>query len=746
MKKVFIVTGMSCAACAARVETAVKAIDGVDECSVNLLTASLLVSGSAGEEKIKNAVIGAGYGISDKADNTSSTASPFKGRIIRLVLSLSVVILLMYISMGHMLGVPNPFHRYPLLNASVQAVLSLAVMLLNARFFINGVRGVFHMAPNMDTLVSMGSLVSFGYSVYLLIKIALSDTSAGTELLHGLYFESAAMILALISFGKLLEAVAKGKTTSAIQALIELTPDTANVLVDGKEVSVKASEVKIGDAFVVRPGERIPCDGIVIDGGTSVDESILTGESIPKEKACGDKVLAGSINKSGFITCRAVVTSDGTVLAGVIKMVSDATATKAPIARLADRVSGVFVPVVMLLSIITLATWLLFLNSGIGYAVERAIAVLVISCPCALGLATPVAIMVGGGVGAKHGVLYKNATAIETAGRVRTVVLDKTGTVTEGRMSVADIFAWDTAEEELLAIASGLEGYSEHPIAQAICTYALEKGVAPKQITHFSALAGRGVSGIDDEKEVLGVSLSYAKMLTTIDIERVKLCEKLASSGKTTVLILRDKLPIGVFAVADTVKSDAMVGIRALRNMGIYTVLLTGDNKSVAAAVGQAIGVDEIVAEVLPEDKQKCVRTLMERGRVCMVGDGINDAPAIVHADLGIAIGCGTDIAIDSADVVLTNSGVLDVAYAISIGRATLRVIKGNLFFAFLYNLLGIPLAMGVFGVSLPPMFGALAMSLSSFSVVMNALRLNLWHPKYIKENKAVKIKKKIYC
>ena len=739
MKQKFIVTGMSCAACSARVEGAVRSLEGALDCSVNLLTGELLVEGEALSEDIKAAVINAGYGIKD--DSTSAefskkrTGTPeIKKQIIRLIISLSLSLALMYVAMGHMIGLPPVFHANPLANGCLQLVMALIVMVLNRRFFISGVRGVLHKAPNMDTLVALGSLVSFVYSVCLLFVMGFQDATDKHELLHGLYFESAAMILALISLGKLLEAVAKGKTTGALEALIDLTPSTATLLVDGKEVTVNAKDVKIGDIFVVRPGEKIPCDGEIISGSSGIDESSLTGESVPAEKGVGDAVFASCINKSGFITCKATATAENTVLAGIIKMVSDATATKAPIARLADRVAGVFVPVVICISLLTLGGWILFTDAGIGYAIQRATTVLVISCPCALGLATPVAIMVGSGVGARQGILFKTASAIELAGRVKTVVLDKTGTVTEGKMSVTDVVAYGTSEDERLSYALGIERYSEHPIAVAICDYAKERDTAPVEISDFSADAGRGVIGKYKNETIVAGSLKYIKMLINVDKNIDLECERLFGEGKTVTVVLRDLAPIGIIAVADKLKRDAKDGVAALKKMGIYTVLLSGDNAAVANAIGSKIGIDEIVAEVLPSGKEEKIRELSERGRVCMVGDGINDAPALSRADVGIAIGCGTDIAMDSADIIITRGNVLDVACALKIGRGVLLNIKENLFFAFLYNCIGIPLAIGAFGVLLPPMFGALAMSLSSFCVVTNALRLNFLFYKNKKE------------
>ncbi len=747
MNTKFKVTGMSCAACVARVESSVRGVDGVESCAANLLTGSLTVSGTADSDAIKKAVKSAGYGIKDDTGEVLLQKRDKTGEIrtglYRLIISLVLSACLMLISMGHMLGLPMLFESKPIINACIQAVLALAVMVINRRFFISGIRSAIKLSPNMDTLISLGSLVSFGYSVYLTVRMAWLPTGEGMHLLHGLYFESAAMILALISLGKLLENMAKGKTTSAIQGLIDMAPTTATLLIDGKEVVTDAALVKIGDVFVVRPGERISCDGVVLSGYTSIDESFLTGESMPKEKQEGDTVFSGTINKTGFITCKVTSEADGTVLAGVIKMVSDAAATKAPIARLADRVSGVFVPFVILASLLTLSGWLIFSDMGVGYAIERAVSVLVISCPCALGLATPVAIMVGGGVGAKHGILFKDGTALETLGKVHAVVFDKTGTLTEGKMSVCDVKAIGIDSDELVSLAYGLEQYSEHHVANAIAAYAESLGVGKAEIYGFSNLEGRGVYGKTGNSELYAVSISYAKSLTNIDENTINECDALASMGKTVVVVLRDGVPIGILAVQDTVKPDAKRAVSQIRSMGIRAVILTGDNKAAAAHVCDAVGADEVIAEVLPAEKEAKIRELMKGGRVCMVGDGINDAPALARADVGIAIGNGTDIAIDSANVVLPHSSISDVCSAIYISRATLRNVKENLFFAFIYNCIGIPLAAGVFGISMPPMLGALAMGLSSFSVVMNALRLNLLRPKFKKgDNASMEIKK----
>ena len=745
MTEKYKVTGMSCAACSARVEKAVGALESVDACTVNLLSGDMLVVGTATRDDVRRAVVKAGYGISEpvsfqeQTDKRGSETRPF---VIRLVVSLVLVLILMYIAMGHMAGLPLPLFLEinPLANALLQMLLSAAVMIINYHFFVNGVRGLIRGAPNMDTLVSLGSMVSFGYSVYILFQMTYDALNGGTKLshyLHGLYFESAAMILALITLGKMLESHAKGKTTDAIKGLIDMSPKTARIIVNGEEQLIFAKELKTGDIFVVRPGEKVPTDGIVLSGISDIDESTLTGESIPVDKSEGSPVYASTVNKSGFITCRATSVGEDTVLSGIIRMVRDATATKAPIAKLADRVSGFFVPLVLCISLLTLAVWLA-LTADLGRAVSHAIAVLVISCPCALGLATPVAIMVGGGVGAKRGILYKNAGALEMCGKIKTVVLDKTGTVTKGEMSVVDVIAYGIDERELLSLALGLEKMSDHPIADAVVSYAESRGIVCVSVTEFSNLDGRGVYGKYNGCELYCVSLKYAKTLTNIDKNTEELCAKFSEAGKTCVLVVSDGEVVGLISCADSVKDDAEVGIRYLKSRGYRVVMITGDSETVAKSVADSVGIDEVVAGVLPDGKESVVRSLMSEGRVAMVGDGINDAPALTRADVGIAIGRGTDIAIDSADVVLVSGGLLDVAHALDIGRSTLKNIKENLFWAFLYNCIGIPLAAGALGVTLPPMFGAFAMSLSSFSVVMNALRLNLWKPKISYQNKNI--------
>ncbi len=742
MSEKFKVTGMSCAACSARVERAVSSLDGTTACSVNLLTGDMTVEGTVTREKVVEAVVKAGYGIKDS--ETGEKSNPRKSSLAdtetpklmrRLWLSLGFLAVLMYFSMGYMLGAPIPrsLEENPAALGLLQLLLSAAVMIINQKFFINGTRGLLKGAPNMDTLVSLGSLAAFGYSVWevFLISFAMAEGNhtAAHEHVHGLYFESAAMILALITVGKMLEARAKGKTTSAIEGLMSLNAKYATVIRDGKEVEIEIEQLRVGDIFVVRPGERIATDAEVISGESAVDESALTGESIPQDKCRGSKVYGATVNKSGHLTCRAEKVGEGTVISSIIKMVTEASATKAPIAKLADKVSGVFVPVVMGISLLTLFGWLIA-QAGFGYAVGRAISVLVISCPCALGLATPVAIMVGSGVGAKRGVLFKNATALEECGRVKTVVLDKTGTITEGEPSVTDIIPiGKSGKERLLSVAYSLEKFSEHPLGRAVADYCEVEHAEQIEISDFQALTGRGVCGKIGEKAVYGVSFNYAKALIKVDALTEEEYTRLTEEGKTPLLFVQGDELLGIIAVSDTVKADAEDSISRLKAMGLKVVMLTGDNKLTADSIARKVGIDEVVAGVLPDGKESVIRSLREGGRVAMVGDGINDAPALTSADVGIAIGRGTDIAIDSAGVVLMGKSLSEVCDAVGIGRATLRNIRENLFWAFIYNIVGIPFAAGLFGLALPPMFGALAMSLSSFFVVMNALRLNLYKP-----------------
>ncbi len=728
----YTVTGMSCAACAARVEKAVAAVAGVSSCAVNLLTNILAVEGTATADAVTAAVTGAGYGIALRGGQPKAEAAPtdetapLKRRLTASVVFLAV---LMYLSMGHgMWGWPVPpvLESNPTALALLQLLLSAAVLVVNQRFFISGFRGLLHAAPNMDTLVALGSAAAFGYSTAVVFSMLYSTPAAAAHAYHGLYFESAAMIVTLITVGKLLEARAKGKTTTALRELMQLAPQTATVVRDGAEMTVPIAAVRRGDVFVVRPGEVIPADGVVLDGHSAVNEAALTGESLPVDKGVGASVAAATLNQSGYLRCEATRVGEDTTLSSIIRMVSDAAATKAPIAKLADRVSSVFVPVVLAIAAVTVVAWLLAGATG-GEALSHGIAVLVISCPCALGLATPVAIMVGSGVGARHGILFKTATALETAGRVDTVVLDKTGTVTAGEPRVVALYPADGIDgDDLLRTAVSLEHKSEHPLAKAIVKEAAVRGIEPQTVTAFEAVAGLGLTAQQDGAVLRGGNAAFVGVPSAWR-ERL---DAVAESGATPLLFSRDEQFFGGIAVADTVKEDSPAAIRALRDMGLRVVLLTGDNTRTAQAVGAQVGVDEVIAEVLPDGKEEVIRALQQEGRVAMVGDGINDAPALTRADIGMAIGAGTDVAMDAAEVVLVNNRLTDVVAAIRLGRATLRNIRENLFWAFAYNVLGIPLAAGVFvnllGWSLHPMFGALAMSLSSVCVVSNALRLNL--------------------
>ena len=741
----YTVTGMSCAACSARVEKAVSGVEGVSSCSVNLLTNSMGVEGSASPEAIIAAVEAAGYGAARKgaarADSPAAEEDALRDRETpvlkrRLLSSLGFLLVLMYISMGHtMWGFPLPafLDGNPVALGLMELLLAAIVMLINKKFFTSGLRGLLHGAPNMDTLVALGSGVSFAYSTVALFAMTAAvqrgDAAGAHALLHDLYFESAAMILTLITVGKMLEARSKGKTTDALKSLMRLAPQTACVERGGKEVSVPIDEVVRGDVFLVRPGESIPVDGVVLSGVSSVNEAALTGESIPVDKAAGDRVSAATVNQSGFLRCEAERVGEDTTLSKIIKMVGDAAATKAPIAKLADRVSGVFVPAVIAVALVTFAIWLL-LGKAFGYALSRAIAVLVISCPCALGLATPVAIMVGNGVGAKNGILFKTAVSLEEAGKAQIVVLDKTGTVTNGEPVVTDLLPDEgVSGEELLAAALSLEKKSEHPLARAVTTYAAERGTEGREVEDFSALPGNGLRARLGGEELLGGSLAYISSLVSVPPELRERADALSEKGKTPLLFAKGGELLGVIAVADTVKDDAAEAVRELKGMGIHVVMLTGDNARTAAAIGEQVGADEVISGVLPDGKESVIRSLQQRGRVAMVGDGINDAPALTRADIGIAIGAGADVAIDAADVVLMKSRVRDIPAAIRLSRATLTNIKENLFWAFFYNVVCIPLAAGAyarFGLTLSPMIGAAAMSLSSFCVVSNALRLNL--------------------
>ena len=742
------VTGMSCAACSARVEKAVKKVPGVTSCSVSLLTNSMGVEGTASSAAIIQAVQEAGYGASPKAAGAAAASSPSADLDAladhetpklkrRLIASLGFLLVLMYFSMGHMMwGWPLPhwFDGNHVAMGLVQLLLAGIVMVINQKFFINGFKGLIHGSPNMDTLVAMGSMASFVWSTYALFAMTRAQVDGNDELvMHYMmefYFESAAMILTLITVGKMLEARSKGKTTDALKSLMKLAPKTATLLQSGAEVTVPIEQVQKGDIFVVRPGENIPVDGVVLEGSSAVNESALTGESIPVDKAAGDKVSAATANQSGFLRCEATRVGEDTTLAQIIRMVSDAAATKAPIAKIADTVSGFFVPAVISISVLTTLVWLL-LGREFGYALARGISVLVISCPCALGLATPVAIMVGNGLGARNGILFKTAASLEAAGRTQIVALDKTGTITSGEPRVTDILpAGGVSESELLTLAASLEQKSEHPLAKAVLAYAETETIACPDVTDFAALPGNGLSARLDGMEIYGGNAEFIAAKASVPAELQAEAARLAAEGKTPLFFGGAGRLMGVIAVADTLKEDSPRAIRELQNMGIRVVMLTGDNQRTADAIGRQAGVDEVIAGVLPDGKEAVIRRLQESGKVAMVGDGINDAPALTRADTGIAIGAGTDVAIDAADVVLMNSRLSDVPAAIRLSRATLRNIHENLFWAFIYNIIGIPLAAGVFipfGLTLNPMFGAAAMSLSSFCVVSNALRLNLF-------------------
>ena len=763
----YIVTGMSCAACSSRVEKAVSKVPGVTSCSVSLLTNSMGVEGTASEQEIIKAVADAGYGASKKGEGTAKTQSSsvsagedmLKDRTTpalkkRLIASLGFLIVLMYFSMGHMMWgwpVPGFMKDNHVMMGLLQMLLTIAVMVINQKFFISGFKGLIHRAPNMDTLVALGSGASFVYSTYALFAMTDAqmhgDMDAVMSYMHDFYFESAAMILALITVGKMLEARSKGKTTDALKGLMKLAPKTAVVIRGEKEVQVSIEQVQKGDCFVVKPGENIPVDGEVIEGNSAVNESALTGESIPVDKAVGDKVSAATVNQSGYLKCRATRVGEDTTLSQIIQMVSDAAATKAPIAKIADRVSGVFVPMVITIAVLTIIVWLIA-GQSIGFALSRGIAVLVISCPCALGLATPVAIMVGNGMGARNGIMFKTAVSLEETGKMQIVALDKTGTITSGEPKVTDIIpAAGVTEDTLLKYAYALENKSEHPLARAILEKAKEENAGIEEVTGFQALPGNGLTAILDGHTLYGGNHTFISSKVSVDGDIQKKAEKLAEAGKTPLFFGNEDRLLGVIAVADVIKEDSPQAIKELQNMGIHVVMLTGDNERTAKAIGQQAGVDEVIAGVLPEGKEQVIRKLKEKGKVAMVGDGINDAPALTRADMGIAIGAGTDVAIDAADVVLMKSRLSDVPAAIRMSRATLRNIHENLFWAFFYNIIGIPLAAGVwyplFGWKLNPMFGAAAMSLSSFCVVSNALRLNLFKMYDASKDKKLKAKKK---
>ena len=785
--KQYNVTGMSCAACSSRVEKAVNAIPGVTVCSVNLLTNSMGVEGDVTEDEIIKAVVDAGYGatvkggsktkrhgldkdLTTRAGGTNSVDYTEARAALedyetpklkkRLCTSLGFLLILMYFSMGHMMWgwpVPEFFAQNMLAQGLLQLILSAIIMVINQKFFISGFKSLLHKAPNMDTLVAMGAGASFVYSTYALFTmsdaVTKGDMTLAHEYMHEFYFESAAMILTLITVGKMLEARSKGRTTDALKSLMELAPKTATILRDGEEVSVSVEEVQIGDEFVVRPGENIPVDGFVLEGHGAVNEAALTGESLPVDKEPGHKVSAATINQSGFLRCKATRVGEDTTLSQIIQMVSDAAATKAPIAKIADKVSGVFVPVVITIAVITFVIWMLA-GENFGFAIARAISVLVISCPCALGLATPVAIMVGSGMGAKHGVLFKTAVSLEETGKTQIIALDKTGTITSGKPQVTDVYPLNGLDEkELLSYAYSLECKSEHPLAHAIVERAKEEKIFAKKIKDFSILPGNGLRAMIGEEEVYGGNLKFVEgKLREHSQEIATLAEQISAEGKTPLFFGKGAELLGIIAVADTIKEDSPEAIRQLRNMGIHVVMLTGDNEMTAKAIGKQAGVDEVIAGVLPEGKETVIRNLKEKGKVAMVGDGINDAPALTRADIGIAIGAGTDVAIDAADVVLMKSRLTDVAAAIRLSRATLTNIHQNLFWAFFYNIIGIPLAAGlwipIFGWELNPMFGAAAMSLSSFCVVTNALRLNLFDVYRADRDKRIRnvIKQEVSC
>ena len=762
----YIVTGMSCAACSARVEKAVSKVPGVTSCSVSLLTNSMGVEGTATEQEIIKAVKDAGYGASKKGEGAAKVqpAQALAGEDMlkdretpvlkrRLIASVGFLIVLMYFSMGHMMWgwpVPGFMKDNHVMMGLLQMLLTITVMVINQKFFISGFKGLIHRAPNMDTLVALGSGASFVYSTYALFAMTdaqmRGDMDAVMSYMHDFYFESAAMILALITVGKMLEARSKGKTTDALKGLMKLAPKTAVVIRGEKEVQVSIEQVQKGDCFVVKPGENIPVDGEVIEGNSAVNESALTGESIPVDKAVGDKVSAATVNQSGYLKCRATRVGEDTTLSQIIQMVSDAAATKAPIAKIADRISGVFVPTVITIAVITIIVWLIA-GQSIGFALSRGIAVLVISCPCALGLATPVAIMVGNGMGARNGIMFKTAVSLEETGKMQIVALDKTGTITSGEPKVTDIIpAAGVTEDTLLKYAYALENKSEHPLARAILEKAKEENAGIEEVTGFQALPGNGLTAILDGHTLYGGNHTFISSKVSVDGDIQKKAEKLAEAGKTPLFFGNEDRLLGVIAVADVIKEDSPQAIKELQNMGIHVVMLTGDNERTAKAIGQQAGVDEVIAGVLPEGKEQVIRKLKEKGKVAMVGDGINDAPALTRADMGIAIGAGTDVAIDAADVVLMKSRLSDVPAAIRMSRATLRNIHENLFWAFFYNIIGIPLAAGVwyplFRWKLNPMFGAAAMSLSSFCVVSNALRLNLFKMYDASKDKKLKAKK----
>lgn len=738
--KQFNVTGMSCAACSARVEKAVKSVDGVSDCSVNLLTESMSVDGNASSEDIISAVVNAGYGATEKNAKSKKTSvepekkeNETKKMLKRFLSSLFFLLILMYISMGHaMWGWPLPsfLHGNPIGIGLIEMLLAVIIMIINEKFFVSGFKGLVHRAPNMDTLVALGSGASFIYSTFALIAMTVKASSGDADALmtymHDLYFESAAMILTLITLGKTLESYSKGRTTNALKQLASLAPKTANVIRDGKEVSLGIDDVVLGDIFVVRPGESIAVDGVIVEGSGAVDESALTGESIPVDKTVGDKVSSATINQSGFIKCKATAVGEDTTISKIIQMVADASATKAPIAKIADKVSAVFVPAVLVISLITFIVWL-FVQHSFSYTLSRAVSVLVISCPCALGLATPVAIMVGNGIGAKNNILFKTAVSLEQTGKTDIVVFDKTGTLTQGKPGVTDVIEFD---KQLIQIAYSLENQSEHPLAKAVCEYGEEKGTELLKCDEFNSVTGSGLTAVINGENIYAGNERFVSSYAEITDEVKKQIAEFADNGKTPMLFARNGRLLGIIAVADKIKNDSIEAVKELKKMGVGVVMLTGDNKRTANAIGSAIGVDKVISDVLPGDKANVIKSLKKYGNVAMVGDGINDAPALTEAHIGFAIADGTDVAVESADVVLMNSRPSDVCAAIRLSRRTLVNIKENLFWAFIYNVIGIPLAAGVWipitGWTLNPMFGAAAMSLSSFCVVTNALRLNL--------------------
>lgn len=740
--RTYKITGMSCAGCSARVEKTVSQINGVVSCSVNLLTGSMVVDGTPSDREILSAVKKLGFGINKESkenrhgscenDEFKDTQTPFLLK--KLLLSLGFLVLLMYFSMGYtMWGFPLPsfITSYPIIIALIQMVLALAVMIINKRFFVNGAKGLIRGGANMGTLVSLGSLSSFIYSLVITILMIGKSTEAQAHELHRLHFESAAMTLALITIGKTLEAYSKGKTTNALKALMDLSPRTATIIVDGEERTIDAKDIKAGDIFIVRPGDAISADGIIIEGETTVNESALTGESMPVSKEMGNEVYSATINGSGFIKCRATKSSDETMLAQIIRTVKEASSTKAPVQKIADRVSRIFVPTVILIAVLTTISWIIFSDNSFGYALERGVSVLVISCPCALGLATPVAIMVGSGVGARNGILFKNAASLEEAGKIKAIAIDKTGTITKGHPQVTDIIPYGVSEELLLKYAYSVEKQSEHPLSNAIVKKAEKNNISPLDVSEFKAISGKGIEAYIDNESVYAGNYSFASIYCEISKEATDVARSLANQGKTPLFFVKGGNLIGIIAVADTIKEDSREAIMELKSMNITPYMITGDNELTAKSIANESGIENVIAGVMPNEKSDKVRELKSGGNVAMVGDGINDAPALTSSDVGIAIGSGSDIAIDSADIVITKNTLMDVVTAIRLSRATLNTIKGNLFWAFIYNVIGISLATGMFipvlGWELNPMFSALAMGLSSFFVVMNALRLNLF-------------------